>query len=89
MEIPSVKPRLNESFGWEPVEDGCMIYSMDSSQILTLNAVAELILAYCDGEMNLAAVYESVAADTVLSVEDFMKTVQQLADQTVLWLEPV
>jgi hypothetical protein len=80
-------PRLNEDFGWEPMPDGSVVYSMDSGSIVTINAVTELILSYCDGETSLRKILESVRADleeTALSEEEFLKTIHSLIEQKIL-----
>lgn len=84
MDIPDLVPTLNPSLGWEPMEDGCLIYSADGSQILTLNALAELIVSYCDGSTPLRAIYEQVIGDAAIEPAAFMEAVNVLLRERVL-----
>ena len=87
MELPDWKPRVNEEFGWEPIEDGCIVYSMDSTQILTLNALAEMILTYCDGTLGLPEIYAEINLVAPLSQDAFMEVINQLVSEKALLVE--
>ena len=88
MEIPNLVPKLNPAFNWEPMEDGCLVYSPDGAQILTLNVVAELILSHCDGLSSLPAIYQQFNADAPLEPSAFMETVNILIREKVLLAGP-
>jgi|GEM_PF-2129688 len=89
-QLLELKPFLNENFGWEPMPDGSVVYSFDSSQIITLNPVAELILSFCDGETTVRSVIDSVREElgsgTETSEELFLKAIDELIQQNVLLL---
>ncbi len=84
MQIPDLKPKLNEAFGWEPVPDGCLIYSLDSTQMLTLNPMAELILTYCDGSTSLPQIFQELRAEATLDEAEFVQTIETLLKEKVL-----
>jgi hypothetical protein len=86
-----LKPSLNENFGWEPMPDGSVVYSFDSSQIITLNPIAELILSFCDGESTVQVILQNVRTeleDPDLSEETFLKAIDELLKQNVLLVQP-
>jgi len=78
------KFKLNETFVWEPMPDGCILYCQTSGQILTINPTAELILTYCDGETPLQTIYQSVIEDAPLTEAEFQTAVQKLIEENVL-----
>jgi hypothetical protein len=84
MEIPDLTPHLNEDFGWEPMEDGCLVYSLDGAQVLTLNSTAELILTHCDGVSPLPSIYQELAGEFAVTREDFMGVIDILLREKVL-----
>lgn len=84
---PQSIPRLNEEFSWEPLDDGCIIYSTQTTQVITLNALAELTLSYCDGESPLHAIYQSVNTESPLPESDFENLINQLVEQKILLLD--
>jgi len=78
------KFKLNESFVWEPMPDGCILYSQTSGQIITVNPTAELILTYCDGETTLQQVFQSVIEDAPLEPSVFQTAVEKLIEEKIL-----
>ena len=56
----SQKPQLNETFEWEPMPDGCLLFSQETGQVLSVNPTAELILSFCDGENSIEEIYDNV-----------------------------
>ena len=78
------KFKLNESFVWEPMPDGCILYSQTSGQIITVNPTAELILTYCDGETTLQQVFQNVTEDAPLEPSAFQAAVDKLIEEKVL-----
>ena len=87
MSLPLTKPRLNGEFGWEPVEDGCLIYSLNSSKVITLNSLSELVLTYCDGETDLPTIHARINEDAPMSPEELLRVVDQLIAETVLLVD--
>lgn len=78
------KFKLNETFVWEPMPDGCILYCQTSGQILTINPTAELILTYCDGETTLQGIYQAVNEDAPMDEASFQSAVQKLIEENVL-----
>jgi len=79
-----MKPRLNETFDWEPMPDGCILFSQETGQVLTVNPTAELILTFCDGENSLETIYEDVSKDIDIPRDAFLETVERFVKEEVL-----
>ncbi len=88
MPSPTLKPRLNENLNWEPIEDGCVIYSTESTVVITLNALAELLLTYCDGESSLAEIYSILNDENPIPVAEFDALVERLLTEGILVTPP-
>jgi hypothetical protein len=84
MELLRLKPSLNEEWGWEPVEDGCMVYSLDSTTIMTLNAAAELVLSYCDGSRTVAELYAVAREEAGIAEHAFFELMERLFKERVV-----
>lgn len=80
----AAKLKLNESFVWEPMPDGCILYSQSSGQIITLNPVTELMLSFFDGETSLDQVYTALQEDAPMDQSVFGDTVDKLMAEKVL-----
>ncbi len=80
----SMKPRLNESFDWEPMPDGCLLFSQETGQVLTVNPTAELILSFCDGESSLEDIYLGVRRAVDVPEESFQETIDRFIAEKVI-----
>ena len=79
-----MKPQLNQSFDWEPMPDGCLLFSQETGQVLTVNPTAELILSFCDGENSLDQIYGDITKDLELPRESFLETIDRFISEKVL-----
>lgn len=82
-----MKPRLNETFDWEPMPDGCILFSQETGQVLTVNPTAELILTFCDGEHSLDEIYKDLCQDVEMPRDTFIETVERFVKEEVLVTE--
>ncbi len=84
-----MKPQLNEAFDWEPMPDGCLLFSQETGQVLTVNPTAELILSFCDGELTVDEIYDQISQDIELPRESFEETIGRFIEEKVLLTETV
>ncbi len=75
---------INDRFAWEPVADGCFVYSTEVGQVMTLNAAAELALSYFDGESSLEKIYQELSENADWERKDFLELVDSLVKEKVL-----
>ncbi len=80
----SMKPQLNDAFDWEPMPDGCLLFSQETGQVLTVNPTAELILSFCDGEHSLEDIYQDISRDVEIPKESFQETVERFIAEKVI-----
>jgi len=77
-------PTVRESFSWEPIPDGCILYEEASGKMVTLNATAEAVLTHCYGEMTVAEICRTVEGEFQISREESENVLKRLQAEGVI-----
>lgn len=83
-EFDSCLPEVKESFLWEPIPEGCVLFEEATGKLLTLNSSAEAILTHCDGELTVSELCSILENDFQVPPEETRAVLRQLMEEQVI-----
>jgi hypothetical protein len=80
----SFRPEVKESFLWEPIPEGCMLYEEETGKLLTLNSSAEAVLTHCDGDFTVAEICQLLENDFQIHAEETRTLIRRFIEEDVI-----
>jgi hypothetical protein len=77
-------PSVRESFAWEPIPDGCILYEESTGKMITLNATAEAVLTHCFGEMTVDEICRKIEGEFQITREEAESVLKRLQGEGVI-----
>ncbi len=87
-EFQGWRPIVGDTFSWEPIPEGCLLFEEGTGKLLTLNPSAEAVLTHCDGEQTVGEIVGTLESDWGIPPTETLNLLQRLRDEGVLRADP-